>query len=149
MEIFKVKQQENVYLVNDTISVPIAPGNMHFRMVQEWLAVEGNNLEPQYTPAELAAKQAADERAAKEQLAQKYLNAGKAVIKEFHILNQGDDIDVATLQNNAQVFAGLKLYLDAGSSATRALIEQVDLTGTSLTEADKDQLLLVWDTAIA
>ena len=149
MEILKVKEQENGYLVNDTMSVPIAPGNRHYQMVQEWLAIEGNNLKPQYTPAELAAKQAADERAAKEQLAQKYLNAGKAVIKEFHILNQGDDIDVATLQNNAQVFAGLKLYLDAGSAATRALIEQVDLTGTSLTEADRDQLLLVWDTAIA
>jgi len=149
MQILKVKQQENGYLVNDTVNVPIAPGNSHYQMVQEWLTVEGNNLEPQYTPAELAAKQSADERAAKEQLAQKYLNAGKAVIKEFHILNQGDDIDVATLQNNAQVFAGLKLYLDAGSSATRALIDQVDLTGTSITEADRDKLLLVWDTAIA
>lgn len=149
MQILKVKQNESGYLVNDTHSVPNDPANSTYQMVQEWLSVEGNNLEPQYTPAELAAKQAAEERAAKEQLAQKYLNAGKAVIKEFHILNQGDDIDVATLQNNAQVFAGLKLYLDAGSAATRDLIEEVDLTGTSLTEADRDQLLLVWDTAIA
>lgn len=149
MQILKVKQNESGYLVNDTHGVPNDPANSTYQMVQEWLSVEGNNLEPQYTPAELAAKQAAEERAAKEQLAQKYLNAGKAVIKEFHILNQGDDIDVATLQNNAQVFAGLKLYLDAGSAATRDLIAQVDLTGTSLTEADRDKLLLVWDTAIA
>ena len=136
-------------MVNDTLSVPIAPGNRHYKMVQQWLADPLTTLEPQYTEEELAAKELADERAEKEQLAQKYLNAGKLVIKEFHILNQGDDIDIETLQKNAEVFAGLKLYLDAGSAATRGLIEQVDLTDTSLTEADRDQLIAVWDSAIA
>jgi len=149
MQITKVKQSGDGYLVNDILSVPNAPGNRHYQMIQAWLQIEGNNLTPEFTPEELAAKQLADERAAKLALAEKMLNAGKEIIKEFHILNQGDDITAEMAGKNAEVFAGLKIYLDAGSEYARSILETVDLTGTSITEVDRSHLLLVWDTAIA
>jgi len=149
MEITKVKQYGEGYLVNDTLSVPNAPGNRHYQAIQTWLQVEGNNLTPEFTPEELAAKALADERDAKLALAEKMLSAGKAIIKEFHILNQGDEINPEMAAKNAEVFAGLKIYLDAGSEYARSILETVDLTGTSITEVDRSHLLLVWDTAIA
>ena len=149
MQIIKVKQQGDGYLLNDNISVPNAPGNRHYQMIQEWLAIEGNNLEPEYTPDELVIKEAQDERRAKEELADKMQNAGKEVIKEFHILNQGKQVTLEQAQQNAQVFASIKLYLDSGSSFSRDLIASVDLTGTSLSEDDRADLLNVWDSAIA
>lgn len=76
MEILRVKQQENGYLVNDTLSVPNAAGNRHYRMVQEWIA-QGNTPEPQFTPEELAARQEAEEAAAAEQ------EAARAEYQEF------------------------------------------------------------------
>jgi len=149
MQIIKVKQQGDGYLLNDNISVPNAPGNRHYQMIQEWLAIEGNNLEPEYTPDELVIKEAQDERRAKEELADKMQNAGKEVIKEFHILNQGKQVTLEQAQQNAEVFASIKLYLDSGSSFSRDLIASVDLTGTSLSEDDRADLLNVWDSAIA
>ena len=76
-------------------------------------------------------------------------NAGKEVIKEFHILNQGKQVTLEQAQQNAEVFASIKLYLDSGSSFSRDLIASVDLTGTSLSEDDRADLLNVWDSAIA
>jgi hypothetical protein len=149
MQITKVKEYGDGYLVNGIHSVPNAPSNSHYQMIQAWLEIEGNNIEPEFTPEELVVKQAKDERAAKEKLAEKMQKAGKAIIKEFHILNQGDDITLEVAQKNAEVFASLKLYLDAGSEHARTLIEVADLTGTSLTEDDRTTLLNVWDSAIA
>lgn len=149
MQITKVKQQKDAYLLNGSLSVPNAPGNRHYQMIQEWLAIEGNNLEPEYTPDELVIKEAQDERRAKEELADKMQNAGKEVIKEFHILNQGKQVTLEQAQQNAEVFASIKLYLDSGSSFSRDLIASVDLTGTSLSEDDRADLLNVWDSAIA
>ena len=149
MQITKVKVYGDRYLVNDIQPVPNAPGNKDYQAIQAWLQIEGNNLSPEFTPEELAAKALAETRAAKLALAEKMLNAGKAIIKEFHILNQGDDITAEMAGKNAEVFAGLKIYLDAGSEYARSILETVDLTGTSITEVDRSHLLLVWDTAIA
>lgn len=149
MEITKVKQKMEGYLINGTLYVPNAPGNRHYQMIQDWLKIEGNNIEPEFTPEELVIKQAKEERAAKEKLADKMQNAGKAIIREFHILNQGDEITLEQAQKNAEVFASLKLYLDAGSSFARDLLEAVDLTGTSITEQDRADLILLWDTKIS
>ena len=73
MEIIKVKQKENGYLLNDNMSVPNAPGNRHYQMIQKWIA-EGNTPEPEYTPEELAAKEAleAEEAAKQEALKKEY-----------------------------------------------------------------------------
>jgi len=149
MEITKVKFAGEGYLVNDTLSVPNVPGNRHFAMITEWLKIEGNNIEPEYTPSELALKELRETRAEKLALAEKMIGAGQAIIREFHILNQGDDITLEQVQQNAKIFTSIKVYLDAGSSFARDLLVSADLTGTSLTESDRDDLLLVWDSAIS
>ena len=52
MEILTVKQLENVYLVNENMSVPMMEGNRHYQMVQEYIA-NGGVVEPAYTEEEL------------------------------------------------------------------------------------------------
>lgn len=54
MNITTVKLQESGYLVNDRYSVPNAPDNSHYALVQEWIA-EGNTPAPEFTEAEIAA----------------------------------------------------------------------------------------------
>ena len=149
MDIQKVKQVGEGYLVNGTLSVPNAPANRHYQMIQSWLEIEGNNIEPEFTPEELLVKQAIEAKEAKRALAKKMIAAGQAIITEFHILNQGDDITAEMAAMNAQVFAGLKIYLDAGSTHARSILETVDLEGTSITEQDRTDLLLVWDTQVS
>lgn len=48
------------------LSIPNAEGNRHWREYQEWLA-EGNTPEPQFTAAELQAKEDAEAVAASQQ----------------------------------------------------------------------------------
>ena len=55
MNIETVKTQGNGYLVNGSMSVPNAPGNRHYQMVQDWIA-EGNEPDPEFTTIELAAQ---------------------------------------------------------------------------------------------
>ena len=153
MSIIKVKKINSGLLafLDDGRCVSVGDGcrNNDYQMIQSWLEIEGNNIEPEFTPEELVVKQAKEERAAKERLADKMQNAGKAIVKEFHILNQGDDVTLEQAQKNAEVFASLKLYLDAGSNFARDLLATVDLTGTSLTEDDRITLLNVWDSKIS
>jgi hypothetical protein len=47
-------------------SIPLAPGNRHYRMVQEWLTA-GNVADPMYTAEEIAALESANEAAQAEQ----------------------------------------------------------------------------------
>ena len=76
MEITKVKQYEDGFLVNDIHGVPNDPANSAYQMVQEWIA-QGNTPEPEFTPEELAARQEAEEAAAAEQ------EAARAEYQEF------------------------------------------------------------------
>lgn len=59
MEITKVKDLGNSYLLNDSISVPKAAGNYHYQAIQEWIA-NGGTMEPEFTLAELKAKKLAE-----------------------------------------------------------------------------------------
>ena len=43
-----VKQQENGWLVNGTMTVPNDKGNRHYQDIQDWIA-NGGVVEPQYT----------------------------------------------------------------------------------------------------
>lgn len=52
-EIISVKIQGNGYLLNGTMSVPKADGNIEYELVKQWLA-EGNTPEPEFTEEELA-----------------------------------------------------------------------------------------------
>lgn len=61
MLILIVKIQGSGYLVNGSISVPGDLANRHYQSVRKWLA-EGNNLEPEFTPEELATQQASREQ---------------------------------------------------------------------------------------
>jgi len=53
MNINKVKDLENSYLVNNVVDVPKNPTNRDYRKVQEWLSIEGNSVLPEYTLSEL------------------------------------------------------------------------------------------------
>jgi hypothetical protein len=50
-----VKEQDEGYLVNGSMSVPIAEGNRHYAAVKVWL--ETNTAEPMFTVEELAAQE--------------------------------------------------------------------------------------------
>lgn len=52
MEIKTVKIQGQGYLLNGTMSVPKADGNMEYELIKVWLA-EGNTPEPEFTEKEL------------------------------------------------------------------------------------------------
>ena len=62
-----VKEQGNGYLLNGNMSVPKADGNSEYELIKLWLA-EGNEAEPEFTEAELEAKQLAEEKALAEQV---------------------------------------------------------------------------------
>ena len=64
--------EANGYLVNGSMSVPMAEGNRHYAMVQEWIA-EGNTPEPAdvYTPT-YAELRAAEYPSIQEQLDMQY-----------------------------------------------------------------------------
>ena len=53
-EIKSVKIQGNGYLLNGTMSVPMADGNREYELIKLWIA-EGNTPEPEYTEQELEA----------------------------------------------------------------------------------------------
>ena len=50
-----VKIQRDGWLLNGSMLVPNAPGNVHYQMIQDWIA-EGNVPDPEFTPGELAQK---------------------------------------------------------------------------------------------
>lgn len=88
MGIETVKIQGDGYLVNGTLSVPIATGNRHYQAVQEWIA-EGNTPEPEFTQAELD-QQAIDE--ANETIKVELEAIDKASIRDIRewVANQAD-----------------------------------------------------------
>ena len=51
-EIISVKIQGNGYLLNGTMSVPKANGNIEYELIKEWL--KDNTPEPEFTETELA-----------------------------------------------------------------------------------------------
>ena len=55
-EIKSVKIQGNGYLLNGTMSVPKADGNREYEAIKEWLKIDGNTPEPEYTQEELDAQ---------------------------------------------------------------------------------------------
>ena len=56
VEIKSVKIQGNGYLLNGTMSVPKADGNREYELIKEWLKIDGNTPEPEYTQEELDAQ---------------------------------------------------------------------------------------------
>ena len=69
MEIISVKIQQNGWLLNGTMGVPDAPGNIEREAIIKWLE-EGNTPEPEFTPEELDFQKISKEI----EEAKKYLN---------------------------------------------------------------------------
>jgi hypothetical protein len=89
MEIQKVKDIGESYLVNNFLSVPKSEGNRHYAMVQEWIA-EGNTVEPQFTDEEIA-KQKAEQVKAE---AKQYLNSTDWIVTKIsEIQLAGGDVE--------------------------------------------------------
>lgn len=44
MEILTVVYNEDGYIVNGTLSVPKDDRNRHYRLIQEWLLIDGNRV---------------------------------------------------------------------------------------------------------
>lgn len=56
MNIQKVKQLQDSFVVNDAIFVPNDTKNSAYQEIQEWIAQEGNVIEPEFTPEEFLQK---------------------------------------------------------------------------------------------
>ena len=56
MEIKSVKLQSQGYLLNNTINVPKADGNIEYELIKQWLT-EGNIPEPEFTEEEIRKKE--------------------------------------------------------------------------------------------
>ncbi len=81
------------------LSIPNAEGNRHWREYQEWLA-EGNTPEPQYTAAELQAKEDAEAVAVSKQ----YLESTDyIVLKLAEAMALGQDTTAMTAQYAQQL----------------------------------------------
>ena len=65
MNIEKIKQIQNGYLVNELIFVPNDPYNTDYQAVQEWIA-EGGVVEPEFSLDELKIKKIAEVKSARE-----------------------------------------------------------------------------------
>lgn len=62
MNIETVKIQGDGWLINGSLSVPNAPRNRHYKIVQDWIA-EGNEPDLEFTSADLAQREAAQKLA--------------------------------------------------------------------------------------
>ena len=81
-----VKLQGNGYLLNGSMSVPMADGNREYELIKQWLA-EGNTPEPEFTEAELA-EQARNKRIA--ELKQLLADSDYKALPDYD--KTGDDI---------------------------------------------------------
>ena len=95
-----VKLQGNGYLLNGTMSVPKADGNMEYELIKQWLA-EGNTPEPEFTEAELALQAQAQARRLKQEALSKL-----TIVTTSGKVFDGDEtarIDMLTAINMANV----------------------------------------------
>jgi len=80
VEVIKVKENgQGGYTVNDTMIVPNAESNRHYRMVQEWIA-EGGIVEPFETAEETTAR---EQREANALIHQELIDLDKDSIRDI------------------------------------------------------------------
>ena len=147
MEITKVKQVGDGYLVNDTLSVPNAPGNRHYQMIQEWLSGDvGRFIEPEFTAEEIAANEAAAiKQAAKDEI-KKWIAEGDDMILETQLVLSSYTVNPTQGMANMTALEPIQNLLKNGSlKVARQAIVDLDLTGLSLTEQDRTDLLAILD----
>ena len=146
MEITKVKIQGEGFLVNDTLSVPNAAGNRHYHQVALWVEA-GGVIEPEFTPEEIAAKQAKEAYEAEMKQARLDIKAFDEVRAHFRRITK-DATDENELQANLLLFKDLLALMEVGSeSAIQSIMNFTaeDLAPTSLTVDDRDFLVNVYN----
>lgn len=99
MEITSVKLQQNGYLLNSTMSVPMADGNREYELIKQWLA-EGNTPEPEYTEEEIAQK----EQAQKVQEAKDFLTKTdyKMTVDYYKTMSKQEQSELTKLREEAR-----------------------------------------------
>ena len=119
-----VKIQGEGYLLNETISVPEADGNIEYELIKQWLA-EGNIPEPEFTEEELL-----------KQLETKAIYDKKYVGIEYTNLN--DEVYKVSLTNDdANGLIQVKTAFEMGITETNFYYEN----GTVVPLASIDDLL--------
>lgn len=90
-----VKIQGQGYLLNGTMSVPMADGNKEYEAIKVWLS-EGNIPEPEFTEEELEQQ----ELQKKLSEAQAYLTKTDYKMLNNYVLKDGEDLQAVITQRN-------------------------------------------------
>ena len=90
-----VKIQGQGYLLNGTMSVPMADGNKEYEAIKQWLS-EGNTPEPEFTEEELAQQ----ELQVKLNEAQAYLTKTDYKMLNNYVPKEDEDLQAVITQRN-------------------------------------------------
>ena len=145
MLIKKVKIKDDGYLVNENSFVVKNPLLRSYKQVLEFID-EGGVVEPEFTPAELEAKEAAEAYEADMKQSELDIKAGSMVLVHFRRLTRGATGEEVTA--NLALFSDLLPLLHAGSELALTMIEAFtdeQLEPTSLTPEDRDFLVNVYN----
>lgn len=131
-EIKSVKIQGDCYLLNGTMSVPKADGNRECELIKEWLKIDGNTPEPEYTEAEIA--EAGKKKAILDWKAARQALVDAIEVELGGVVYQGDEV------SQTRMARAIVAMPDATTT-----IEWIakDNTAHALTKADLSQILLL------
>ena len=111
-EIKSVKIQGNGYLLNRTMSVPKADGNREYEAIKEWLKIDGNVPEPEFTAEEIAEREAATaEEQAKAERATAMLNGAPYTL-------DGIDYQISFTKDDGDGLVQVKSAFELGLTST-------------------------------
>lgn len=145
MKIIKVKDGQLNVTVNNVYYIP--KDSLDYQRVLAWASIDGNNIEPEFTPAELEAKQAQEAYEAEMKQARLDIKAFDEVRAHFRRITK-DATDENELQANLLLFKDLLALMEVGSeSAIQSIMNFTaeDLAPTSLTVDDRDFLVNVYN----
>ena len=146
MKIDSIKDIGESYLINNRIRVAKFSKNRLISFVDNWIS-EGGVVEPEFTPAELEAKQAQEAYEAEMKQARLDIKAFDEVRAHFRRITK-DATDENELQANLLLFKDLLALMEVGSeSAIQSIMNFTaeDLAPTSLTVDDRDFLVNVYN----
>lgn len=115
MIINTVKELQNSYLVNDSMTVPKDSTNSDYKKVQDWIA-EGNKPDPEFTPAELLQ------------------NAKNNKIKDLDVFHESDEVRILTINENFKVSTNYEATRKWFNEIINDLENESDVTGKSHNE---------------
>ena len=110
-EIKSVKIQGNGYLLNGTMSVPMADGNREYELIKLWIA-EGNTPEPEFTAEEIASAQS------KKKIADAKAARSAAMLRGAPYMLDGIEYKISFTSEDGNGMAQVKTAFDLGVEAT-------------------------------